>query len=100
MVAYEGLSIYDRFHVTNLSELSKQIRDLGLPQFYSIYLLEKAAYDSKLTDVFNVCLRGCTIIMTLVSIKYAKNGIREFYYKWEIDVLDTEKVRHTKNSNL
>lgn len=99
-VDYEHMAISDRFHVTNLSELSKQIRDLQLAQFYSLYRIEKAAYASKLTDVFNVGFRHCTIIMTLVSIKYVKDGIREFYYSWEIDKLDTKKIWSTENSNL
>jgi hypothetical protein len=70
-----------------------------MPQFYSLSLLEKAAYDSKLTDVFNVSLYKCSIIMTLASIKYADGRIKEYYYNWEMEVIE-DKVYHTTNSNL
>jgi hypothetical protein len=93
--------IYNRFHITNLSELSKKIRDLGMAQFASLYLLEKGAYDSKLTDIFTVSLWKCNIIMTLASIKYANGGIKEYYYNWEItDMIIEDKIYLTKNNNL
>ena len=76
-----------RFHITNLSELSKQIRDLGMPQFGALYMLEKKANECHLCDSFIVSLTKCSIIMTLASIKY-NNGIKEYYYNWEmIDVI-------------
>ena len=93
--------IYNRFHIANLSELSKKIRDLGMLQFYSLSLLEKGAYDFNFTDVYTVSLWKCNIIMTLISIKYIKGGIKEYYYNWEItDIIKEDKVYLTKNNNL
>lgn len=91
--------VYNRFHITNLSELSKQIRDLGLFQFAALSFLEKGAHDSKYPDIYTVTLSKCLIRMTLSSIKF-NNRIKEYYYNWEIMDVVNDIVYQSKNSNL
>lgn len=78
-----------RFHITNLSELSKQIRDLGMLQFATLSFLEKKAIESEFNKRFILYFAKCSIVMTLSSIKY-NNGIDEYYYNWKIVIEEYE----------
>jgi len=79
-----------RFHISNLSGLSKIIREYDLYQFEMLDRLEKKACELEFPLSFHLLFHPhpihtgvYNVVMDLSGIKY-NDGIEEYYYNWRI----------------
>jgi len=75
-----------RFHISNLSGLSSQIKELDSFQFRVLYELERKIHDLSFCGSFIYDFREhpqFRINLKLSGIKYNKE-VQEYYYEWEI----------------
>jgi len=75
-----------RFHISNLSGLSKKIKEFDSFQFRVLFDLEKKVHELSFPESFSMHFMEYplySISMKLSGIKY-NEGIEEYYYEWKI----------------